>query len=62
MSADSNLSTLCVDSVSADRCVLLAAPFRRVVNVSVRPSHASVRLCQLDKPLVRPTSIRVTTR
>ena len=28
MSADSNLSTLCVDSVSADRCVLLAAPFR----------------------------------
>ena len=27
----------------------------RVVNVSVRP-------CQLDRPLVRPTSIRVTTR
>ena len=34
----------------------------RVVNASVRPSHVSVRPCQLDMPLVRPTSIRVTTR
>ena len=34
----------------------------RVVNVSVRPSLVSVRPYQLDKPLVRPTSIRVTTR
>ena len=31
MSADSNLSTLCVDSVSADRCVLSAAPFRPIL-------------------------------
>ena len=34
----------------------------RVVNVSVHPSHMSVRPCQLDRPLVRPTNIRVTTR
>ena len=33
-----------------------------VVIVSVRPSHVFVRPCQLDRPLVRPTSIRVTTR
>ena len=31
-------------------------------HVSVRPSLVSVRPCQLDRPLVRPTSIRVTTR
>ena len=34
----------------------------RVVNVSVRPGLVFVRPCQLDRPLVRPTSIRVTTR
>ena len=34
----------------------------RVVNVSVCPSLVSVRPCQLDRPLIRPTSIRVTTR
>ena len=41
----------------------------RVVNVSVRlshvsvcPSHVSVCPCQLDRPLVRPTSIRVIRR
>ena len=31
----------------------------RVVNVFVCPSHVSVRPCQLDRPLVRPTSIRL---
>ena len=31
MSADSNFSTLSVDSVSADRCVLSAALFRPIL-------------------------------
>ena len=34
----------------------------RVVNVFVHPSHVSVPPCQLDRPLVRPISIRVTRR
>ena len=46
--------------VAAHLWVALVYP--RVVNVSVRPSHVSVHLCQLNKPLVHSTSIRVTTR
>ena len=34
----------------------------RVVIVSVRPSHVFVCPYQLDRPLIRPTSIRVTRR
>ena len=42
---------------------IVKTPFKtRVVNVSVRPGLVSIHPCQLDRPLVRPTSIRVTTR
>ena len=34
----------------------------KVVNMSVRPSYMSVRPCQLDRPLIHLTSIRVTRR
>ena len=51
----SHWTTLGVHVYDPTHCKVMTICVCRVVNVSVHP-------CQLDRPLVRPTSIRITRR